>query len=117
LEFSLPDLSTQTVRATLAEITAATFDADERTDLKTLLKVFPDANPPLPNDVLGLNTRNALFAVMVAFRGEVPPREQRTVVLAPDPEPPSDLASWRALAHLPLDLPPFPALVPENPIR
>ena len=117
LEFSLPDLSTQTVRATLAEITAATFDVDERSDLKTLLKVSPDANPSLPNRVIGLNTRNALFAVMVAFRGEIPPIQQRTVILAPDPAPPGDLSSWRALAHLPLDFPPFPALPPEKPIQ
>jgi hypothetical protein len=117
LDFFLNDLSSRTVRASLADITGATFDADERRDLVTLLRVAPDGTPSFPNDVIGLNVRNALFAVTVAFRNDVPPVPQRTVRLAPDPEPPGDLAAWRALAHLPLDLPPFPALPPETPIQ
>lgn len=117
LDFILTDLSSRTVRTSLSEITAGTFDANERRDLVTLLKVAPDGAPSLPRDTFGLNARNALFSVTVAFRGDVPPVAQRTVVLAPDPAPAGDLASWRALAHLPLDLPPFPAIVPENPIR
>jgi hypothetical protein len=117
LDFILNDLSSRTVRATLADITGATFDADERRDLATLLRVSPGSNPSVPKNVIGLDVRSALFATMVAFRPEVPPVSQRTVVLTPDPAPPGDLAAWRGLAHLPLDLPPFPAIVPENPIR
>jgi len=117
LDFILTDLSSRTVRTSLAEITAATFDADERRDLVKLLKVAPDGAPSLPKDTFGLNARYALFSVTVAFRDDVPPVAQRTVVLTQDPEPPGDLMAWRALAHLPLDLAPFPAIVPENPIR
>jgi hypothetical protein len=117
LDFFLNDLSSRTVRASLADITAATFDADERRDLVTLLRVAPDGSPSFPNDVIGLNVRNALFAATVAFRNDVPPMPQRTVRFAPDPEPSGDLAAWRGLAHLPLDMPPFPAVPPENPIR
>jgi hypothetical protein len=117
LDFILNDLSSRTVRATLADITGATFDADERRDLATLLRVSPDGSPSVPKDVIGLNVRNALFAATVAFRNDVPPVPQRTIVLALDPEPPGDLAAWRGLAHLPLDLPPFPMLPAENPIR
>ena len=114
LDFSLVDLSTPTVRATLAEISAATFDADERRDLGVLLRVKSDASPSLPNDVFGLNSSYAFFAVMIALRSDVPPLQQRTVVLTPDPAPSGDLSSWRALAHLPLDLPPFPPLPEEG---
>jgi hypothetical protein len=117
LEFFLSDLSSPTVRTTLSEIVAATFDPDERRDLRTLLKVAPEGTPALPNDVIGLNVRNALFAAVVAFRDEVPAAPLRTVLLAPEPAASGDLAAWRALAHLPLDLPPFPLIPPENPIR
>jgi hypothetical protein len=117
LDFLLTDLSSRTVRATLAEISAGTFDADERRDLVSLLKVAPEGAPALPNDTFGLNARNALFSVIVAFRDDVPSRAQRTVALVADPGPAGDLAAWRALAHLPMDLPPFPAVQPENPIR
>ena len=87
----------------------------ERRDLAGMLKVSPDGSPSFPKDVIGLNARNALFAVVVAFRSDVPPTSQRTLVLAPDAAPAGDLAAWRGLAHLPLDLPPFPAL-PEKAI-
>lgn len=117
LDFLLTDLSSRTVRTTLAEISAATFEPDERRDLVSLLRIAPDGAPSLPKDTLGLNARNALFAVVVAFRNDMPVGSQRTLVLAPDPAPPGDLAAWRGLAHLPLDLPPFPDLPPENPIR
>jgi hypothetical protein len=117
LDFILTDLSSRTVRTSLAEITAGTFDANERRDLAILLKVAPDGAPSLPKDTVGLNARNALFSVTVAFRDDVLPVAQRTLVLSPDPTPPGDLAAWRGLAHLPLDLPPFPAIVSENPIR
>ena len=117
LDFFLSDLSSRTVRASLSEITAGTFDENERRELAILLKVSPDGAPSFPKDVIGLNVRNALFAATVAFRNEVPPVPQRTILLALDPEPSSDLASWRGLAHLPLDLPPFPALPPEKPIQ
>ena len=110
LDFILTDLSSRTVRTSLSEITAATFDANERRDLVTLLRVAPDGAPSLPKDTVGLNARNALFSVTVAFRSDLPPVAQRTVVLMPDPAPPGDLAAWRGLARLPLDLPPFPVL-------
>lgn len=117
LDFALTDLSSRTVRTSLSEITAATFDANERRDLVALLRVAPEGAPSFPNDTVGLNARNALFSATVAFRSDVPPVAQRTVVLVRDPAPAGDLASWRALAHLPLDLPPFPALPPEKPIQ
>ena len=117
LDFFLSDLSSRTVRASLSEITTGTFDENERRELANLLKVSPDGAPSFPKDVIGLNVRNALFAATVAFRNEVPPVPQRTILLALDPEPSGDFASWRGLAHLPLDLPPFPALPPEKPIQ
>ncbi len=46
----------------------------------------------------------------VAMRDQVVPPDRRTVLLSPDPGPPGDLAAFRVLAHLPLDLPPFPAV-------
>jgi hypothetical protein len=45
------------------------------------------------------------------------PPDKRTVVFAPDPAAPTDLSSWRAFAHLPLDLPPFPPLPAEGGIK
>jgi hypothetical protein len=108
LVFFLTDLNSPTVRTTLGEVSAATFSEDERRDLALLLRVSLENNASL---------RESLLSVNVALRDRALPREQRTVLLAPDPAPPDDLASWRALAHLPLDLPPFPAIQPENPIR
>ncbi len=117
LTFFLIDVGSATVRSTLGEILAATFSEDERRDLAVLLRVSVEYNAALSNEVPFLYVREPLLAVNLAFRDRTPSREQRTVVLAPDPARPGDLASWRALAHLPLDLPPFPAIVSENPIR
>ncbi len=47
LDFMLTDLSSRTVRTSLAEISAATFDANERNDLVTLLKVVRRMALPL----------------------------------------------------------------------
>jgi hypothetical protein len=117
LTFFLGDLGSATVRTTLGEILAATFSEDERRDLAGLLRVSVEDGAALSNELPFFYVREPLLAVNLAFRDRAPSREQRTVVLAPDPAPPGDLAPWRALAHLPLDLPPFPAIVPENPIR
>ncbi|MEO8054527.1 MAG: hypothetical protein ABI768_05210 [Acidobacteriota bacterium] len=119
LDFFLTELSSRTVRATLAEITAATFDEGERRDLVVLLRMSIESNRSLGGDVMTSNVqlRQPLLAIFVAFRDEAPPVEKRTLAFAPDPAPPGDLAAWRGLAHLPLDLPLFPATVPENPIR
>jgi hypothetical protein len=114
LVFFALDLSSRTVRTTLKEIGDATFDEDERRDLKTLLGLSFEKNPAVAQGLIGLDVRNAALGVSVAFRDSVLPPEKRTFVLEPDPAPPSDLASWRGLAHLPLDLPPFPALPPES---
>jgi hypothetical protein len=104
LNFFLTDLSSPTVRTTLGEISAATFSEDERRDLSLLLRVSLENKATL---------RESLLSVSVALRDRALSREQRTVVLTPDPEASGDLAPWRALAHLPLDLPPFPALPPD----
>jgi len=113
--FFVDDLSSPTVRTTLREISEATFEEGERRDLAALLRISSESNPSLGTVTLSsLNVRNSLMTLSVAFRDQVVPRERRTVVLAPDPSPPSDLATWRALAHLPLELPPFPALPPEG---
>lgn len=115
--FFLEDLGSGTMRTTLAEITSATFLEEERRDLESLLRVSFDSNPTLAPEHLSLNVRSALFALVVAMRDRVLPPARRTAVLTPDPDPAGDLAPWRALAHLPLNLPPFPALPPESPIR
>ena len=117
LDFFLDDFSSRTVRASLAEITAGTFDVDERRDLGTLLRVAVDSNRALGLEFPTYSLRDSLLAVSVAFRDKVIPPNQRDVVLASDPAPPGDLFPWRGLAHLPLDLPPFPDLPPENSIR
>jgi hypothetical protein len=117
LTFFLADLGSSTVRTTLGEILAATFSEDERRDLAGLLRVSVENGAALSNELPFFYVREPLLAVNLAFRDSAPSREQRTVLLAPDPVPSGDLASWRALAHLPLDLPPFPALPPEKPIQ
>ena len=116
LVFFVEDLSSPTVRTTLREISEATFEEGERRDLAALLRISSESNPSLGTVTLSaLNVQNSLLTLSVPFRNQVVPREKRTVVLAPDPSPPTDIAPWRGLAHLPLDLPPFPALPPEPP--
>lgn len=117
LTFLLDELGIQTVKTTLGEITAGTFDEGERQDLALLLRTSVDGNRSLSTEIPIFSARDPLLAVSVAFRNQAPPPEKRTLVFAPDPAAPGDLAAWRALAHLPLDLPPFPALPPESPIR
>jgi hypothetical protein len=112
--FFLEDLSTRTVRATLGEITATTFGEDERRDLTSLLRTSVESNRSLSTDLPVFNLRDPLLAANVAFRDQTPPPDRRTVLLVPDPAPPADLSPWRALAQVPLDLPPFPALPPEK---
>ncbi len=115
--YFLDDLGTRTVRTTLGEITAATFDEDERRELAVLLRMSLDSNRSLSGELPVFHLRDPLLAASVAFRDQVPASDGRTLVFAADPAPSGDLASWRALAHLPLDLPPFPALPPESPVR
>ena len=117
LDFFLNDLSSRTVRASLAEITAGTFDENERRDLETLLRFAVDSNRSLGTELPIYHLRDSLLAVNVAFRDRLPPPDKRDVSFAPDPAAPADLSSWRAFARLPLDLPPFPALPPESLIR
>jgi hypothetical protein len=119
LEFFVDDFGSRTVRASLVEIGAATFDEDERRDLGTLLKVAVDINRSLGtgSEFPIYHLRDPLLAVSIALRDQVLSPDKRTLVFAPDPSAPVDLSSWRALARLPLDLPPFPALPPESPIR
>jgi hypothetical protein len=117
LAYFIDDLGSPTVKTTLGEISAATFSEDERRDLALLLRVSVENNAALLTELPFFYIRESLLAVNVALRDRALSREQRTVVFAPDPDAFGDLASWRALAHLPLDLPPFPALPPESPIR
>ncbi|HVO51416.1 MAG TPA: hypothetical protein VMV60_10515 [Thermoanaerobaculia bacterium] len=117
LTFLLDDLGTQTVRTALGEITAGTFDENERKDLVLLLRTSVDSNQSLSTELPAFHLRDPLLAVNVAFRDQAAPPESRTLAFAPDPSPTGDLASWRGLAHLPLDLPPFPAIVTESPVR
>jgi hypothetical protein len=117
LEFFLDDLGSRTVRVSLAEVAAGTFDEGERRDLAALLKVSVDSNRSLGTGLVMYHLRDPLLAINVAFRDQLPPRDNRTVSLAPDPEAPVDLSSWRALAHLPLELPPFPPLPVEGGIE
>lgn len=117
LEFFVDDLGSRTVRADLADIAAGTFDEEERRDLAMLLRMSVDSNRSLPGELPILHLRDPLLAVNVALRDQAPPPERRTVVFAPDPAAPADLSSWRALAHLPLDLPPFPPLPVEGGVK
>lgn len=117
LEFFLDDFGSRTVRASLAEIRVATFDENERQDLSTLLRMSIKDNRSLGTEFPTYNFRDPVFTLSVAFRDQILPPDKRTVVTVPDPAPPGDLSAWRGLAHLPLDLPPFPALPPENPIQ
>jgi hypothetical protein len=117
LEFFIEDFGSRSVRASLAEIAAGTFDDDERRDLVALLRISVDSNRSLGTEFPSYHLRDPLLAVNVAFRDRLPPPANRTVAFAPDPDGPADLSSWRALARLPLDLPPFPSLPPESPIR
>lgn len=117
LVFFLDELGSATVRTTLGEIAAGTFDEGERRDLGVLLRTSLESNRTIQTEGAVLGLRDPLLAATVALRDRVPRADQRTLALAPDPEPPGDLASWRALAHLPFDLPPFPALPPEKPIQ
>lgn len=117
LEFFLDDFGSRTVRAALAEIRVATFDENERRDLSTLLRISVKDNRTLGREFPTYNFRDPILALSIPFLDQMPPPDKRTVVSVPDPAPQGDLASWRALAHLPLDLPPFPALPPDKPIQ
>jgi hypothetical protein len=117
LEFFIEDFGSRTVRASLAEIAARTFDEVERRDLATLLKVSVESNRSLGTEFPIYHLRDPLLAVNVAFRDQSPPPADRTVAFAPDPDGPADLSSWRAFARLPLDLPPFPPLPAEGGIK
>lgn len=115
LEYFVDDFGSRTVRASLAEIAAGTFDEDERRDLAELLKVSVDSNRALGTEFPNYHLRDPLQAVNVAFLDQLPKPVNRTVVFEPDLDSPGDLSSWRGLAHLPLDLPPFPAPPPFPP--
>ena len=117
LVFLMEDLSSRTMRANFAEITNATFDEDERRELEALLRLSWDSNPAVSTPHWSENLRHAFLALVVAMRDQVLPPDRRTLVLAPDAAPSGELAAWRGLAHLPLDLPPFPQVQPGNPIR
>jgi hypothetical protein len=117
LEFFVDDLGSRTVRASLAEIAAGTFDEDERRDLATLLRMSVESNRSLSTELPIFHLRDPLLAVNVALRDQVPPPDRRSVVFAPDTAALTDLSSWRALARLPQDLPPFPPLPPERGIK
>ncbi|MFI5119225.1 MAG: hypothetical protein ACHQM4_02380 [Thermoanaerobaculia bacterium] len=114
LEYFIDDFGSRTVRALLAEIAAGTFGEDERRHLAALLKMSVDSNRSL-GDFLPFHLRDPLLAVNIPFLDQLPPRDKRTVIFEPDTADPADLSSWRALARLPLDLPPFPALPPFPP--
>ena len=98
----------------LNETANGTFEEDERRDLAALLQISVNTNRSVGTEFPIYKLRDALLAVNVAFRDQLPAAEKRTVVLSPDPAPTADLASWRALARLPMDLPPFPALPPDT---
>jgi hypothetical protein len=115
--FFLDELGTPTVRTTLGEIAAGTFDEAERQDLGVLLRTSLESNRTIQTEGAVLGLRDPLLAATVALRDRVPRADQRTLVFTPEPDPAGDLAAWRALAHLPLDLPPFPVLPPEKPIQ
>jgi hypothetical protein len=117
LEYFVEDFGSRTVRATLAEITAATFDEDERRDLGTILKVSVESDRTIGSEMPTYHLRDPLLAIQIPFLGQVPPPDKRTVVYATDLAAPADLSAWRALAHLPLDLPPFPPLPVEGGLK
>lgn len=117
LDFFVDDFGSRTVRAALAEIAAGTFDEDERRDLAVLLETSLDGKRAIGNEMPVFHLHDPLLAINIALRDRALPPEKRTVVLAPESESPGDLAPWRALAHLPLDLPAFPELPPEAPVR
>jgi hypothetical protein len=116
-DFFVDDFGSRTVRASLVEIGAATFDEDERRDLAALLKVSLDGERAIGTEMPVYHLHDPLLAVNMALGDRTLSRQKRTVVLVPDPAAPADLSSWRALAHLPLDLPPFPPLPPESLVR
>ncbi len=111
--FFVDDMGSPTVRTTLAEIGAATFSEKERSDLAVLLKTSLESNRTIQAEGAQMNLRDPFIAANLALRDRALRPSDRTIVLAPDPQPPGDLATWRAIAHLPLELPPFPALPPE----
>jgi hypothetical protein len=117
LGFFIEDFGSRTVRASLAEIAAGTFDEDERRDIGTLLRVSVETNQAIGTEMPTYHLRDSLIAVNMAFLDQLKPPGTRTVVFAPDPTAPADLAAWRAFAHLPLDLPPFPPLPWEGVVK
>lgn len=116
LEYFIDDFGSRTVRASLAEIAAGTFDEDERRDLGALLKMSVESNRSL-GDFPAYHLRDPLLAVNIPFLDQMQPRDKRTVVFEPDSAVPADLSPWRALARLPLDLAPFPALPAQGGIK
>lgn len=90
---------TRTVKVRRGEIRDAVFRPEEVEDLDALRRIDPAKGPDSGGG--GLLARIA-WAVLFLDR----PRPAADLVLEPD-APASDLASWRALAGLPRDLPPF----------
>lgn len=119
LTFFIDEIGTPTVRTTLGEIGAATFSEAERRDLAVVLRTSLESNRTLQAQtaVEFLNLRDPLLAANLALRDRALRPSDRTLVLSPDPQPPADLGAWRALAHLPLELPQFPVLPPEAPTK
>lgn len=90
---------TRTVKARRGEIRDAVFRPEEVEELDALRRFDPTKGPDSGGG--GLMARIA-WAFLFFDR----PRPTADLVLEPEP-PASDLASWRALAGLPQDLPPF----------
>lgn len=115
LEYFTDDFGSRTVRASLTDIAAGTFDEDERRDLAVLLKMSVESDRSLGTGFPVHTLRETLVAVNIPFLDQLPPRDKRDVIFEPDLADPADFSSWRALAHIPFDLAPFPEPPPFPP--
>ncbi len=111
--FFIEDIGIPTVRTALAEIGAATFPENERRDLAVVLRTSLENNRTLQAQGAQMNLRDPLIAANLAMRDRALRPSDRTLIFSPDPQSPTDLTGWRALAHLPLELTPFPVLPPD----
>ena len=113
----LPDFHSRTVSIALAEIRDAVFSADEVRELDRLRSLELSRLGGGSGTTATFSSGVRLAWSFLFMEKPNVPLGKRDLVLVPDATPPGDLASWRTLTYLPQDLPPFPPLPPETPVR
>jgi len=97
----LPSTFTRTMRAAVGDLRDAALRPDDVARLETVFRIEIPRNAA-SNDPYAPRTAAGLLLVDRPRRNE-----GARYVLTPSPEPPGDLAPWRALTEIPTSLPPY----------